>query len=120
MTHASQISKQNYSVELANSTIAKAYAYVNLVNESGYLIFRPNLSASYNYLSNASSLYLSSPNVAVIYAQRAEQLANEQYASIGYYRQIAMPVLVAFTIITALALFKVMVPVRKKDRRRRA
>ncbi len=118
MTHASQISKQNYSIEQANSTITKAYAYVNLVNESGYLIFRPNLSASYNYLSNASSLYLNSPNVAVIYAQKAEQLAKEQYASIGYYRQMAAPVLAAFTIITALALFKVMIPVKKVRRRR--
>ena len=118
--HASQISGQNYSVKQANSTVAQAYAYVNLVNESGYLIFQPDLSASYGYLSNASSLYLSSPNVAVAYAQKAQQLAQEQYSSIGYYRRMAIPILVAFTILAALALFKVMIPVRKKNKRGRA
>lgn len=118
--HASQISGQNYSVKQANNTIAQSYAYVNLVNESGYLIFQPDLSASYSYLSNASSLYLSSPNVAVAYAQKAQQLAQEQYSSIGYYRRMAMPILVVFTILAALALFKVMIPVRKKNKRGRA
>ena len=117
--HASQISEQNYSTTQANNTVAQAYAYVNLVNKSGYLIFQPNLSASYNYLSNASSLYLSTPNVAVEYAQRAEQLAQEQYSSIGQYKRMSMPVLVIFTALTALALFKVMIPVRKKNKRRR-
>lgn len=114
--HASQIYAQNYSVEQANITIAQAYSYVNAVNESGYLIFQPDLAQSYRYLSNASSLYTKSPNVAVAYSQMAVQLAQEQYSSIGYYRSKSVPILALFTILAAFALFKVMIPVRKRKR----
>lgn len=117
---AAQISGANYTVAQANATITSAYSYVNSINESGYLIFQPNLNASYSYLSMALKIYNSSPDTAVFYAQQAETLAQQQYSNINYYRSRSLPVIVAFTLLMLIVLYKIMVPIGpvKKVRRR--
>ena len=115
--HASQISSSNYTVAQANSTIASTYRYINSVNESGYLIFEPNLTSAYNYISKASLLENTSPDVAVVYAQTAYSLAQSQYDAISAYRGRSLPVLVIFTIVALIALLKVMGPITVKKRK---
>ena len=115
--HASQISSSNYNASQANATISYAYRYVNVVNESGYLIFRPDLVASYKYLSNASALYKSSPDAAVLDAQTALAIAQQQYSSMSAYRSESLPFVAAFTLLMLLALLKVMVPLNRKAKK---
>ncbi len=115
--HASQISTTNYTAAQANATISSVYSYVNSVNESGYLIFEPNLTAPYNYLSKASELQNRSPDVAVIDAQTALSLAEQQYNAMNTYRQQSLIVVVVFTVAVLFALMKVMVPIRAKKRK---
>jgi hypothetical protein len=115
---AQQISSTNYTSTQANATIASAYSYVNSVNESGYLIFQPNLTASYGYLSAASRLYNRSPDVAVFDALKAQQLAQQQYSDVVYGGERALPVMVAVTVILLIVLLKVMSPTRRTARKR--
>ncbi len=115
--HASHISNSNYTAAQANSTITSVYNYVNSVNESGYLIFEPNLTAPYTYLDKASELRNSSPNAAVVDAQTALSLAQQQYNTISSYRQQSLIVAVVFTVAMLLALAKVMRPPKSKNRK---
>jgi hypothetical protein len=112
--HASQISSSNYTVAQANATIASAYAYINSVNESGYLIFEPNLTSAYQYLNSASELMNSSPQAAITNAQKASALAKYQYESISAYRRQSLVVVTAFSIVMLFALYKVMQPTKTR------
>ena len=109
---AQQISSTNYTTSQANATISSAYLYVNTVNESGYLIFQPNLSASYKYLALASQIYNKSPDSAVSFAQQAQALAEQQYGDMTYYKSESLPVITLITLVFLLALAKVMYPVK--------
>jgi uncharacterized protein with PQ loop repeat len=115
--HASQISVSNYTAAQANATIASVYGYVNSVNESGYLIFEPNLTAPYNYLGRASELQNRSPDVAVVDAQTALSLAEQQYNTMSSYRQQSLPIIVAFTVAMLFVLVRVMAPIRAKNKK---
>lgn len=116
---AQQMSGTNYTSSQANQTIASAYSYVNTVNESGYLVFQPNLTASYRYLLMASQIYNRSPDTAVFYAQKAQQIAQQQYSSMGYYRQRSFFVIAAIAIAFMVMLAKVMRPVSLRRRAKR-
>ena len=117
MLHASQISSSNYTSVQANATITAAYSYVNSVNESGYLIFEPNLAEPYSYLAKAQELVNSSPNAAVVDAQTALSLAKQQYSTISSYRQDSFPIAAIFTIAMLFALIKAMRPISAKNRK---
>ncbi|MDE1768586.1 MAG: hypothetical protein KGH62_04400, partial [Candidatus Micrarchaeota archaeon] len=64
LASAQQVSNSNYTVQQANATISQVTQYVNTVNESGYLIFEPNLTVAYRDLNKAISLYNTSPDTA--------------------------------------------------------
>ncbi len=106
----------NPTVAYANQTVSNAAYYISQVNESGYLIFYPNLTQSYSYLAKAQSLYNSSPAAAVIYANKATSEAVAQYARISSYKSESIVVMAAFTIFFALLLGRVMRPVGKKGK----
>ncbi|MHB1830259.1 MAG: hypothetical protein ACYCO0_02605 [Candidatus Micrarchaeaceae archaeon] len=113
---AQQLSGTNYTSSQANATIASAYSYVNTVNESGYLVFQANLTAPYRYLLMASQIYNKSPNTAVFYAQKAQLIAQQQYSSMGYYRQRSFFVIAVIAIAFLVMLIKVMRPVKVRRR----
>ncbi len=114
LASAQQVSNSNYTVQQANATISQVTQYVNTVNESGYLIFEPNLSAAYRYLNKAISIYNMSPNTAVIYADNAYASAHQEYISISYYRTASLPIMIAFTVAMTILLYRFMVPVSGK------
>lgn len=114
---ASSISSQNYTVEQANATINNAYSYVNSVNQSGFLVFQPNLGAPYKYLSNATSIYKSAPGAAILDAEIAQSLARQQYSSMSSYKGASLVVMVLVTALLAIVLAKVMMPVKRRKGR---
>jgi len=110
--NAQSVSAPNYTAAEANSSISAAYSYVNTINQSGYLIFQPNLTQAYAYLSKASEIYNASPNAAVFDAQKAQQIAEAQYGSLNYFRYKALPWAVLCTAVVVLVLLKVMEPIK--------
>lgn len=109
------IATANYTVEEANSIINSVLSYTNLINQSTYLIFSPNLRNAYAYLKNASSIYNVSPGEAVAYALKAKEIAQAQYNAISSYRLISFVALLAFSIITLYLLLIYMRPVKHQN-----
>lgn len=95
-------------------------AYIAKVNQSGYLIFRPNLTQAYNDLGQANSLLSSNtPNAtrAVQLLQSATASATKAQQKIYGYRAISAVVVIFLTIIVAFVLYKWMKPVSQQRRR---
>lgn len=107
------IGPENYQSQYANSLITNVSNYVATINESGYLIFKPNLSTAYMDLNYAMDNVSSNPSAAVLYAEKANQSAYTQYQSIRYYRSESFPVIVGFTLIMLALLYKFMAPIKK-------
>ncbi len=110
------IGSPHYNSTQSGTSIADAANYIQSINESGFLIFQPNLTLSYSYLALATKFQNSSPNTAVFYAQKARSEALQQYQDIDYYRSRSIPVIVAFAIIFFLILLKLNIPVAKRDK----
>lgn len=115
---AAQITS-NYSRQYANVTINHAIEYVNMVNESSYLLFYPNLTQAYSYLNTSLSLYNSSPADAVVFANKAVGQAMLQYNVINSYRQVSAAAMLLLTLLLLLLLHRLMAPVRKARGARR-
>ncbi len=103
-----------YTMMTANQSIKNATAYLQTVNESGYLFFYPsNLSAAYSYLNKSKTAYAhNSPALAVEYSDTAMTLAKGSYLQIGYYRTVSIIVMLVFTVIVGLLLYRLMKPVK--------
>lgn len=114
--YASSLAQGNYSVEYANMTINSTAAYVQMINESAYLIFTPNLTSAYKYLDMARQVYTAQPDLAVLYAGKAHDAAAEAYNNISSYREDSLIAVAVLTAITAVALYKLGMPVRKARR----
>jgi len=104
---------QHYTVAQANETLSNATAYVNIVNESGYLVFWPNLTQAYSYLNKSRTSLNGSPDSAVMYAGLAAGSAKASYERIGAYREDATLAALAFTVVMAVMLYRFMKPVKK-------
>ena len=113
----SGISTSSYNALQAREYVANATAYVRSVNESAYLIFYPNLTTAYSYLSKAGSYSNSSPSTAVSFAYKAAQSARNAYQNIQVYKTDSLAVVTAFTIATALVLYMYM---KRIDRKRKS
>ncbi|MGI0141791.1 MAG: hypothetical protein ACREBF_04050 [Candidatus Micrarchaeales archaeon] len=116
---APTITAQNYTIAYANQTINQTMSYVNLVNQSGYLIFYPNLSGAYAYLAKAQNIYTTSPSSAILYANQAKAIAKEQYAQIGTYRTTSLAVMAILTVAFFIWLYGIMSPMKKIQNRKR-
>ncbi len=114
----SSISQQNYTPAYANALVANVSNYVELVNQSSYLVFHPDLSGAYFNLTLAQGNITSNPSASVLYAQKANKSAYNQYLELQYSKGTALPVIVAFTLAMLIVLYKVMVPVKKSQRKR--
>jgi hypothetical protein len=102
----------------AATALGSATAYVNYINESGYLIFSPNLTTAYNYLNKSSGMISTDPANAIAYANAARYGALQQYEKINSYRAYSIIGMAAFTVLMAAILYLYMQPVRKYARRR--
>jgi hypothetical protein len=110
---ASNIGVQSYTVQQANLSVSNATAYINNINQSGYLIFKPDLTQAYAYLSAAQASYLTQPTFAVSQAGLAESSALAAYNKISSYKSTAALIMIILTIITAMVLYKLSLPDRK-------
>lgn len=115
---AQSISPRNYTVAEANLTISNATAYVNMINESSYLVFTPNLKQAYSYLGEADFLLNRSPGSAVLYADSAVASAHNAYGNMEAYREISAVGALVFTIILGLILYRFMMPIKGTKIRR--
>jgi uncharacterized BrkB/YihY/UPF0761 family membrane protein len=111
------LSIQNYTPEQANSIINSAFAYVNAINESGYILFYPSLDKAYAYLNNATKLCNSSPSIAIEYALKAKQIAANEESRLESYRLVSFIIMLAFTIAMLFILYTYMKPVKQKGRK---
>ena len=107
------IQQPSYTPEQARQIINETANYINLVNESGYLIFYPSLSEAYAYMNNATKFYNSSPDLAVSYALKAKQIALQEEEKLDSYKLISLISMLIFTIIMLLLLYLYMKPIRK-------
>jgi hypothetical protein len=103
----------------ANKTIAEAQQYIEKINESTYLIFAPNLTQAYEYLSKAEKAYNTSPEEAVLYAKEAMRAAAASYDKLNAYRLYSALVMFAVTVALALLLLHIMRKVPKEGRNRK-
>lgn len=108
---AAQVSTSN--VSYANQTLRQAEAVLAQVNESGYLVFYPNLTSAYANLAKAQQLYNKSPQSSVYYSQQAISEANAQYQEISVYKYYSALAMGALTLFFIFLLLKLFVPVRK-------
>ena len=103
----------------ANTTINNAITVLNEVNESGYLIFYPNLTQAYADLNKSMQVYNVSPSASEVLANRAEAEAQAQYQQINTYRQDSIGVMLFLTAILAYIVVIVARPVPGKSRGRK-
>ncbi len=114
----SSIGQQSYTPAYANALVTNVSNYVGLVNQSSYLVFHPNLNGAYFNLTLAQGNITTNPSAAVLYAEKANKSAYNQYLELQYSKGTALPVIVAFTLAMLIVLYKVMVPVKKSRRKR--
>jgi len=105
-----------YTPEQANQIINSTSTYIDSVNQSGYLVFYPNLTQAYSYLDMAEKNYTVSPDRAVSYANNATASAMRQYQLISEQRAASFVVMAVLTVVTAVAVFRSMRNVRQKKR----
>lgn len=96
----------------ANANFTSALSYVNYVNQSGYLVFSPNLTAAYSDLNRSAGLLNSSPARSINYSQAARQIATKQFSRINSYKAYSIAAVAAFTLIMAALLLFYMKPLK--------
>ena len=114
---AQSIGIAGYTTVQANATINSTANYINSINESGFLLFQPNLTNSYAYLNLAIKLRNSSPSTAVLYAQKAKSAAEQQYQNMRYYSDWSIPVMAALSILFLLILIRLGNPIKRRHRK---
>lgn len=110
---AQSLGPQNYTYARANTTLSNATAYLSRINDSGYLVFTPNLRQAYSYLGTAKLLLNKSPQGSVLYSNLAVKSARRAYGNIESYRETSILGALVFTIAMGLILYRFMVPVKK-------
>lgn len=110
----------NPTVQYANQTVSNAAYYLSQVNESGYLIFYPNLTQAYVNLLKAESIYNTSPASAVVLANKAVSEASTEYARIGTYKTESAVATGAFVVFFAFLLSRSTRRMQKGTRSRRS
>ena len=106
----------NPTVAYANLTVNNAAYYISQVNESGYLIFYPNLTQAYADLFKAESTYNTSPITAVVYANKAVNEATSEYIRISSYKSESVVVMAAATIVLAIVIARTTRRIRKSGK----
>ncbi|MCL4374091.1 MAG: hypothetical protein M1360_04120 [Candidatus Marsarchaeota archaeon] len=98
----------SFSTEL-NATMG----YISMVNKSAYIIFYPNLTAAYNYVSEAKKAASTDPQRASALLADAKASASVQLSSIYRYRTESVVALAAFSVALAILIYLYMRPSRQ-------
>ncbi len=103
-----------------NTSIAAAInstaSYINSINQSSYLIFYPNLTSAYNYLSLATNESHTNVTYSYLLLGKANESARHQAQLIFRYQQLSLLVLIALAILLAAILYFFMHPYRRGKR----
>lgn len=108
-----------YSRGDANGILNQTSNYLGEVNESGYIIFYPNMTSPYSYLSDAYNALNASPDQAVAYANMSMGAAQEQYNRISAYKSESLVVMALLTLISAAVFYAFVMPSRSAPKRSR-
>lgn len=102
-----------------NKSINDTASYINSVNQSGYLIFYPNMTGAYNYLQLARNESSINPQYSYLLLSKARGSASEQQEMIDRYKKDSLYALVLSSIILVFMLYVLMKPSRGSAKRRR-
>ena len=83
---------------------------MNTVNQSPYLVFYPNLTASYSYIDKAMNVSHTDPAYGYALLDMATGSARQQLDMINRYRTVSFCALAAATAVLALLLNRFMKP----------
>ncbi len=109
--NAASADPQNFSM-LYNSTAT----YISTVNESTYLIFKPNLTDAYALLYAANAVASTNPALASRRLLEARQAADEANAANERYSRAALAITSLLAAITSVAIYLQTRPYRAKRR----
>jgi predicted PurR-regulated permease PerM len=105
------LNNQNYSYAQSNQIITNATKYISSINQSGYLIFYPNLTQAYKDLTLANQFHNSSPDTSITYALMAKNEASIAYTKIISYKIESLTIMIIAALISLVVLYLFMKPV---------
>jgi hypothetical protein len=116
IAHAAQFPS---SVSSSNLTMAinSTATFINNINQSGYLIFYPNLTTAYKDLNLARNESQINPPYAYELLASARSSAQSQENSINQYKSDSLYVLIFFAVVLVIFLYVLMVPLKSSRRR---
>ncbi len=104
-SQSSSIHGSNIADEI-NSTSS----FIKMVNQSGYLIFYPNLNVAYGYLNLAKEQSQKNVSYSYMLLAMARDSAQSQLNMIGQYKTESLYVLIISAAILAVVLYFLMIP----------
>ncbi|MGC8571829.1 MAG: hypothetical protein ACP5RI_00530 [Candidatus Micrarchaeia archaeon] len=114
LTQTVQINSTNKSSVLSNTTFLiqrkEVIDIINKVNNSAYLIFYPNLSSAYKFISHANNQTLKNLSNALLLLNDAKLAAIQQQQHIDSYKGIAFIIMLILTIICLFILYLIISP----------
>lgn len=110
------------SLSSSNMTMAinSTASFISQVNESGYLIFYPNLTAAYANLNLAKNESMVNPPYAYELLAKARSSAQSQENSINQYKTYSLYVLIFFAFVLVILLYVLMRPIKSSRGRRKS
>jgi hypothetical protein len=109
-------------VSSTNITVAinTTAAFINRVNQSGYLVFYPNLAEAYNYLNLARQNSQTNTQYAYLLLTNANGSAQAELNRINQYKSDSLYVLIVSAILLAIMLYILMMPKALVNKRKGA
>lgn len=95
-------------------------AFINRVNQSGYLVFYPNLTGAYANLNLAKNESQVNPPFAYQLLAKARSSAQSQEDAINQYKGDSLYVLVILAILLVILLYLLMKPIKSSRRSRKS
>ncbi len=108
----------SYSQTGVGADINSTLAYVNMVNQSAYVVFYPNMTAAYGYISKAENVSRTDPAYARSLLAQAMGSAQQQLDRISQYRTDSVLVLAVVAVALVVLLNRLMRVRRGKTGRR--
>ena len=85
-------------------------SFINKVNQSGYLLFYPNLTQAYHYLDIAKTQPANSTAYAYSLLAQARSSAQSQLNAMNAYKTYSLYATVASAVVLAVLLYALMAP----------
>lgn len=93
-----------------NYTLANIANIINTINQSGYLIFYPNLTSAYFYLNASKNKSRTNYSIAYSYLLRAKNSAQQAQVQLGRYQYISILVSILLIAVLFVIIYMLMIP----------